>query len=191
MAEKGRIACLLATGFEDSEFRVPYDRLREAGYLVEIVGVEEGKQLLGYRGREKVKTELSIDEADVNDYDGLLIPGGQSPEHLRINDEVVKFVKDFNATGKPIAAVCHGPQLLLSANLVKGRTMTAWPTVQGDLAKAGADVRDDQVVIDHNWITSRKPEDLEVFSRVLVGALNHLVQREQVGTVHHPAPDLG
>lgn len=167
----GKVACLLASGFEDSEFRVPYDRLRAAGYTVEIIGVRAREELKGYRGKETVKAEKAIDEVKPQDYQALLIPGGQSPDHLRADPRVVQFVKVFDALKRPIAAVCHGPQLLLSARLVKGRTLTAWKTVQDDLEQAGAKVLDQPVVIDQNWITSRQPEDLEKFSEALIQAL--------------------
>jgi protease I len=166
-----KIACLLADGFEDSEFRVPYDRLRDAHYDVEIVGARAGQELSGYKKHETATTDLSIDDADPESYDGLLIPGGQSPDHLRADPRFVDFVKKFDATGRPLAAVCHGPQLLLSAELQRGRTLTAWSTVQGDLRQAGAHVKDEPVVVDGNWITSRKPDDLAAFSSKLIEEL--------------------
>jgi protease I len=132
----GRIACILAEGFEDSEFRVPYDRLRKEGFQVDIIGVEAGKELRGKNGKEKVRVVMAFDRSK-----------------------------------KLIAAVCHGPQLLMTAGLVKGRTLTAWSTVQGDLKLAGANVKDEPVVKDGNWITSRKPEDLEQFSEAIVRSL--------------------
>jgi protease I len=110
---------------------------------------------------------------------GLLIPGGYSPDKLRADDRFVKFVRDFDATKRPIAAVCHGPQLLLTAELVQGRTLTAWKTIQGDLRQAGARVQDQEVVVDDNWITSRKPDDLEAFSAKLIEELGE--QEERTG----------
>lgn len=169
--EKGTIACLLGADFEDSEFRVPYDRLTEAGFKVEIISTEAGKQLEGKAGNEVVRAEKSIQDAKPEDYQALLIPGGYSPDHLRHDPRVVDFVKAFDALRRPLAAVCHGPQLLMSAGLVKGRTLTAWSTVQGDLKLAGANVKDEPVVIDEMWITSRKPADLEAFSQALLRAL--------------------
>ncbi len=137
-SKHGKVACLLAAGFEDSEFRVPVDRLREAGYQVDVIGMKAGEKLHGEKGKETVTTDLGIDDADVDRYVGLLIPGGYSPDKLRADDRFVQFVKDFDATKRPLAAVCHGPQLLLTAELTKGRTLTAWTTVQGDLRQAGA-----------------------------------------------------
>jgi protease I len=168
---QGRIACLLGPGFEDSEFRVPYDAVKNAGYQVDIIGPKAGMELKGYKGKETVKAEKGIDEVRPDDYQALLIPGGHSPDQLRKDKKIVEFVKKFDALKRPLAAVCHGPQLLLTARLVKGRTLTAWETVQGDLEQAGANVKDQEVVIDQNWITSRKPEDLKAFSDALLNAL--------------------
>ena len=129
---QGRIACLLGGGFEDSEFRIPYDRLRKEGFQVDIIGPKAGMELKGYKGKETVKADKGIDEVRPEDYLGLLIPGGQSPDHLRVDQRFVEFVKRFDALKRPIAAVCHGPQLLLSARLVRGssilRTSTRAPS---------------------------------------------------------------
>jgi protease I len=118
--------------------------------------------------------DLSIDEADVDSYEGLLIPGGHSPDYLRADDRFVEFVRAFDATGRPLAAVCHGPQLLLTAELQAGRTLTAWKTIQGDLRQAGANVVDRDVVVDDNWITSRKPDDLHAFTSKFIERLGEL-----------------
>jgi len=166
-----KIACLLGQGFEDSEFRVPYDRLRKEGYQVDVIGAKAGEELKGYKGKETVKVEKAIDSVDPEDYDALLIPGGQSPDHLRVDKRFVQFTKNFDASGKLIAAVCHGPQLLAAAHLVKGRTLTAWSTVMDDLQQMGANVRDEEVVRDRNWITSRKPDDLPAFSSAIIETL--------------------
>jgi len=168
---QGRIACLLGPGFEDSEFRVPYDALKNAGYQVDIISMKAGTELKGYKGKETVKAEKGIDEVRAEDYQGVLIPGGHSPDQIRKDKKIVEFVKKFDATKRPLAAVCHGPQVLLTARLVRGRTLTAWETVQGDLEQAGANVKDQEVVVDQNWITSRKPEDLKAFSDAFLNAL--------------------
>jgi protease I len=166
-----RIACVLAQGFEDSEFRVPYDRLKGEGYRVDIIGLKAGEELKGYKGKEKVKAEKAVDRVKPEDYDALLIPGGKSPDHLRVDERMLEFVKAFETDGKLIAAVCHGPQLLMAAHLTRGRTLTAWPTVQDDLKRVGANVKDEAVVIDRNWITSRNPGDLQQFSDAIVDHL--------------------
>jgi protease I len=177
MAEKGKIACLLANDFEDSEFQIPCDWLSAAGYAVEIIGAKAGELLKGEKGRTTAVVDLGIDEADVDEYEGLLIPGGYSPDKLRADDRFVEFVRAFDATGRPLAAVCHGAQLLLTAELQSGRTLTAWSTVQGDLRQAGAHVVDRDVVVDDNWITSRKPDDLEAFTSRFVEELGELEER--------------
>jgi protease I len=184
-----KIACVLGQGFEDSEFRVPYDRLKKEGYQVDVIGLKAGEELKGYKGKEKVKAEKSIDQVKADDYDALLIPGGQSPDHLRIDRRMVELVRRFEEEGKPIAAVCHGPQLLIAAHLVKGRTLTAWQTIQDDLRQIGANVKDEPVVKDRNWITSRKPDDLQQFSDALVEELEsgERSQRPSQGT-GAPAP---
>jgi protease I len=166
-----KIAFLLGEGFEDSEFRVPYDRLREAGYTVDVIGAQAGQELKGYRGKEKARTDRGIDEVRPDDYAALVLPGGQSPDHLRADRRFVQFVQRFDDTGRPLAAVCHGPQLLITAGLVRGRTLTAWKTIQDDLRQVGANVVDRPVVIDRNWITSRQPDDLEAFSGAVLEAL--------------------
>ena len=169
--QKKRVACVLAAGFEDSEFRIPFDRLTQAGLQVDVIGAEAGQELLGKSGKEKVKTTHGIGSVKVEDYAELLIPGGHSPDQLRADARFVDFVRRFDATGRPVAAVCHGPQLLISAGLVKGRTLTAWKTIQDDLRLMGANVKDEEVVEDRNWITSRKPEDLNAFSAAALRAI--------------------
>lgn len=183
----GRVACLLAAGFEDSELRVPLDRLRQAGYLVEIIGARAGERLEGERKREVVTTDFGIDEVQVGDYEGLLIPGGHSPDKLRADRRFVDFVKDFDRTGRPLAAVCHGPQLLLAAELQRGRTLTAWKTIQSDLRQAGAEVKDQAVVVDGNWITSRQPDDLQAFSSKFIEELGNLEERGEWQPATAPA----
>lgn len=164
-----RIACILAGGFEDSEFRVPYDAFRDAGHEVSIIGFEQGKKISGKQGKEKVKADAGVDEVTPDRFDALFIPGGYSPDHLRVDRRFVDFVKGF--ANKPIFAICHGPQILISADMVKGRRMTAWPTIQVDLRYAGADVVDAVVVVDRNLVTSRKPDDLPAFTRAALETL--------------------
>ncbi len=158
-----KIACVLGPDFEDSEFRVPFDRFVAGGHKVTVIGLERGATLHGKKGIEKIDADLGIDEARAEDFDALFIPGGHSPDALRGDERVVAFTEGF--ADKPIFAVCHGPQLLLSAGMVKGRTMTAWKTVQGDLKYAGARVLDKEVVVDRKLVTSRKPDDLDAFTR--------------------------
>ena len=166
-----QIACVLADGFEDSEMRIPFDALVRAGHDVVIVGGARGEEVAGMKGHEKVKVDLGIEDAKNQRFDGLLIPGGHSPDTLRADPRFVDFVSTLDKAGTPIFAVCHGPQLLITAERVKDRRMTAWQTIQGDLKNAGANVVDEQVVIDGNLVTSRKPEDLQAFSEAAVAML--------------------
>ncbi len=179
MAQQARIACVIADGFEDSEFRIPYDRLRSQGYEVELIGSKVGQEVRGKRGKERVTIEKEIGQARADDYVALFIPGGYSPDHLRIDRRFAELARAFDARQKPIAAVCHGPQLLITAGLVKGRTLTAWPTIQEDLRQLGANVKDEPVVVDRNWITSRKPDDLRAFTDAILDRLGHGAQAAQ------------
>lgn len=181
---KEKIAFVLAPMFEDAEFKIPYDRLRSAGYVVEVIGAQAGEELKGVQGKEKVKTDKAITDVQPGDYVALVIPGGFSPDKLRADSRFVEFVKDFDAQHRPLAAICHGPQLLEAAHLVRGRTLTAWSTVQDDLSQMGAHVRDEAVVTDDNWITSRKPEDGEQFAAAIIDALKSEGSRR--GTASSP-----
>ena len=156
-----RIACVLAEGFEDSEFKKPYDAFRDTGHEVVVIGAKKGDKIEGKKGKEKTKADLGIDEARREEFQALFIPGGHSPDMLRADPRFVEFVRAFE--DKPILAICHGPQLLMTADLVEGRHMTAWKTVQHDLECAGADVVDEEVVVDGNLVTSRQPDDIPAF----------------------------
>jgi protease I len=158
-----RIAMPVAEGFEDSEFTVSYDRLSEAGHHITVFGPKAGEVVAGKRGQATARIETTAQKLDPGSFDALVIPGGHAPDKLRLDRNVVEFVRRFAETGKTIAAVCHGPQLLIEADLVKGRTMTSWPSVRKDLENAGAHWRDKPVIEDGNLITSRKPADLDAF----------------------------
>jgi protease I len=168
---KLKIAFILAPLFEETEFSIPFARLQSAGYSIDVVGAEAGTELKGVHGKETITTNKAIEDAKPGDYAALVIPGGFSPDKLRADARFVQFVRSFDAQRRPLAAICHGPQLLEAAHLVRGRTLTAWTTVQDDLRQMGAVVRDDPVVTDGNWITSRKPEDAEQFSAAIIKAL--------------------
>lgn len=160
-----KVACVLANGFEDSEFKQPYDALKQAGHDLTIVGVAAGQQLNGDKGRETATVERSFSDVRPGDFDALLIPGGFSPDRLRAQPAAVAFVKAFFDAQKPVLAICHGPQLLITAGAYKGHRMTAWKTIQADLKLLGADVVDEEVVVDRNLVTSRQPQDLPAFIR--------------------------
>ncbi len=165
------IAFVVADDFEDSEFRVPFDALLQAGHAIKILGTQAGEKVKGYKGKESITVDESVSDKDVNDFDALVIPGGFSPDRLRTNENVVAFVKAFCESGKIVAAVCHGPQLLIEAEQVRGRTLTSWPSVKKDLQNAGAHWVNQEVVVDGALITSRRPGDLVAFSEAILKAL--------------------
>jgi protease I len=160
-----RVACVLANGFEDSEFKQPYDALKQAGHEVTIIGMQAGQQLNGDKGTETATPEKAFSDVSPDQFDALFIPGGFSPDRLRAQPAPVAFVKAFFEKEKPILAICHGPQLFITAGTYKGHRLTAWKTIQGDLALVGADVVDQEVVVDRNLVTSRQPQDLPAFIR--------------------------
>ncbi|HYX45184.1 MAG TPA: type 1 glutamine amidotransferase domain-containing protein [Acidimicrobiales bacterium] len=166
-----KVAFVLADMFEDSEFRVPYDRLRDAGHEVTVVGQEAGKELEGKQGEERVTPDASADSASAGDFDALVIPGGYSPDKLRTHEGLVKFVRAFFDADKPVAAICHAGSLLVEADAVRGRQVTSWPSVRTDLVNAGAEWVDREVVEDGNLITSRNPDDLDAFTAAILGRL--------------------
>ncbi|MFD2612255.1 type 1 glutamine amidotransferase domain-containing protein [Paenibacillus gansuensis] len=166
-----KIAFLLASEFEDSEMQVPYDQLKEAGHEAVIIGLTQGEELYGKNKTVSYQTELSIADARPMDYDAVVIPGGSSPEGLRTDEKILNFVKDINISGKPIAAICHGPQILISAKLVQGRTMTCYPPLKDDLVNAGARFVDQEAVVDGNFITSRSPQDEPAFVQEILKKL--------------------
>lgn len=165
-----RIACVLGPGFEDSEFKVPYDEFRKAGHEVVVIGSKKGETLEGDKGKEKAQADVGIDDVTPEDFDALFIPGGHSPDKLRANPKFVAFVRGFES--KPILAICHGPQLLMAADMVDGRRLTAWKTIQGDLRYTDADVVDEEVVVDGNLVTSRQPQDIPAFVRASLDMLS-------------------
>ncbi len=169
-----RIACVLDSGFEDSEFKTPFDGLSQAGHEVVVIGLEAGKELKGKGGQVTTRSDKSFDDVRAEDFDALLIPGGYSPDHLRADPRAVAFTKAFAAADKPILAVCHGPQLLTTAEAISGRKLTAWQTIQDDLRRMGENVVDEEVVVDGNLVTSRKPDDLGAFTRESVALLSRV-----------------
>lgn len=166
-----KIAVPLAGGFEDSELTEPVDALIKAGHDVVIIGKKAGEQLRGKRGKATASTHRAAKDCSSEQFDAMMIPGGHSPDTLRTDDDVVNLVRGFMASNKPIAAVCHGPQLLIEADAVRGKQMTSWPSVKTDLVNAGANWMDAPVVEDGNLITSRNPDDLPAFSQALLDRL--------------------
>jgi protease I len=166
-----KIAILVDRMFEDSELRVPLDRLREAGHHVDILGLHAGVEVVGKQGQEHVRIEKAVRDVSAKDYDALVIPGGYSPDHLRVDLGAVRFTRAMALANKPVAAVCHAPWMLIEADLVDDRMVTSWPSVRTDLLNAGARWVDREVVVDGNIITSRKPDDLPAFSDAILRQL--------------------
>jgi protease I len=167
-----RVAMLVEDGFEDRELTGPRDALREAGVTVVLVGPTAGTEFTGKRGQAVVTSELAAGSARMKDFDALVIPGGHAPDKMRMRHAMVDLARDAMESGKPVAAICHGPQLLISANALRGRTLTCWPSIAIDVKNAGGLYVDKPVVEDGNLITSRKPDDVPVFSEAIIRALS-------------------
>jgi protease I len=166
-----RIAILATDGFEQSELLEPKRALEQAGALVKIVSPRDGEIKAWNKTDwgESVRVDSSLEEAEPNDFDGLVLPGGvMNPDKLRMNERAVEFVRHFVTSGKPIAAICHGPWTLIETGGVKGRTMTSYLSIKTDLINAGAHWIDQEVVVDNGWVTSRKPDDLTAFCRKMI-----------------------
>ncbi|CAH1196783.1 Protein/nucleic acid deglycase 2 [Paenibacillus auburnensis] len=166
-----KVAFLLASGFEDSEMKVPYDEVIQAGHQAEIIGLKKNETLLGKKGNVSYAADKAISEVKASEYDAIVIPGGSSPENLRLDQDVLAFVKEADRAGTPIASICHGPQILISADLLQGRTITSYPPLKDDVVNAGAEFKDEEVVVDGNYITSRTPKDEPAFVRELLKVL--------------------
>ena len=169
-----RIMILATNGFEQSELEKPKAALEEAGFETVVVSPEDG-QINGWQDKDwgdAVKVDLTLDEAEAADFDALVLPGGQmNPDILRMEDKAVQLVKDFCASGKTVAAICHGPWLLAEAGVIEGKTVTSWPSIRTDLKNAGANVVDKEVATDGNLITSRNPDDIPAFNTAIIAAL--------------------
>jgi protease I len=166
-----RIAMLVEQEFEDSELSGPRDALLAAGAAVVLVGPIAGVEYRGKRGDTVVTSELAAGAARMKDFDALVIPGGHAPDKMRMRHAMVDLARDAMDAGKPVAAICHGPQLLISADTLRGRTLTCWPSIAIDVKNAGGLYVDRPVVEDGNLITSRKPDDVRVFSEAIVRAV--------------------
>jgi protease I len=166
-----KIAILATDGFEQSELEVPQKKLREAGATVDVVSPKSG-EIKGWDMKDwgrPVKVDKTLDEVSAQDYDAIVLPGGQiNPDYLRVNQQAIAFIKDFYSAGKVVAAVCHAPWLLIEAGIVKGHRATSYKSIKTDIINAGGEWVDEQVVTDEGLITSRQPSDLEAFSAKIV-----------------------
>jgi protease I len=166
-----RVAMLVEEEFEDRELTGPLEALRAAGATVTLVGSTAGTEYRGKRGQAHVKADIAAGSAKIADFDAVVIPGGHAPDRMRMRHAMVDLARDAMEAGKPVAAICHGPQLLISAGSLRGRTLTCWPSIAIDVKNAGGLYVDKPVVEDGNLITSRKPDDVPVFSDAIIRAL--------------------
>src|SRR6201995_2813916 len=177
-----KIAILAANGFEQSELEVPRDTLKAAGAIVEIVSLQAG-EIKGWDKKDwgrSVNVDKTLDQASANDYDALVLPGGQiNPDLLRVEPKALSFIKEIFNAKKVVAAVCHAPWLLIETGIAKDRKMTSFKSIKTDVANAGAKWEDSEVVVDQGVITSRNPGDLESFSAKII---------EEIKEGRHPHP---
>jgi protease I len=177
MAKK--VLILATDGFEQVELTDPKQALEQAGIATTVASPKSG-EIKGWDQTDwgdSMKVDATLDEVSADQFDALLLPGGQiNPDKLRLEEKAVALVKQFVASGKPVAAICHGPWLLVEADVVKGKTVTSWPSIRTDLRNAGANVVDQEVAIDGQFITSRKPDDIPAFSKALIEAVQATVE---------------
>lgn len=169
---KGKKIAILATdGFEQAELMEPRKALDDAGAQTVVIAPKGGK-IKGWKTKdwgETVNVDKELSQADVHDYDALVLPGGvMNPDHLRMDPKAVDFVGQFVKSGKPVAAICHGPWMLIETGALRGKTITSWPSLKTDLKNAGANWVDQEVARDGQFITSRKPEDIPAFTRAII-----------------------
>jgi len=169
--EGKKIAILADNGFEQVELEKPKAALEQEGAVTHVISPQK-EEVKGWEKTDwgtPVKVDVNLSKAQAADYDALLLPGGvMNPDHLRTNKEAVNFVKEFMQTGKPIAAICHGPWTLIETGLLVGRTMTSYPSISTDLKNAGVNWVDEEVVVDKGLVTSRKPDDIPAFNQKMV-----------------------
>ena len=161
-----KIACLITDMFEDMEYTEPAQAFQNEGHQVVTVEKEKGKQVKGKQGKAQITIDETIDNVKPEDFDALFIPGGFSPDQLRADERFVRFARHFMDEKKPVFAICHGPQLLITAKKLERRVATGYKSIQVDMEYAGADVKDDEVVVCQNQlVTSRQPDDIPAFNR--------------------------
>ena len=177
-----RVAVLATDGFEQSELFEPKKALEEAGATVRIVSLKSG-EIKGWNHTNwgaSIDVDLTVDEANADDFDALQLPGGvMNPDKLRMNEQAVNFIKAFFDAGKPVGAICHAPWTLIEAGVVRGRTVTSWASLRTDLENAGAKWVDQEVVTDNGLVTSRKPDDIPAFNEKIIEEFAEGVHRRQ------------
>ena len=193
MADKlqGKRVAFLATDMvEQVELTEPWTAVQEAGGTPELVSLRDG-EIQAFNHYDKADTfrvDKTVEEARVDDYDALVIPGGVgNPDELRTDENAVQFVRDFFEQGKPVGAICHGPWVLVEAGVVRARRITSWPSLQTDIRNAGGEWVDEQVVVDNGLVTSRKPDDLPAFTEKIVEEFCEGRHAEQAASIHADA----
>jgi protease I len=187
-----KIAFLAADAFEESELMKPWEALKAAGAQVELVSLDDG-EITALNEQElkpgkSMQVDKTVEEADASDYAGLVLPGGVgNPDKLRADENAVNFVREFFEQGKPVGAICHGPWTLVEAGVLRGRTVTSYPSIQTDIRNAGGNWVDEEVHVDGGLVTSRKPDDLDAFSRKLVEEFVEGEHEQQKRSVHAEA----
>ncbi len=173
-----RIAVLIGKDFEDSEYLKPAVAFKQAGHELVHIGLQKGEIVKGKKQGTPVQIDMDVKDAVVNYFGALLIPGGYSPDNLRAHDEPVRFVKEFVESGKPVFAICHAPQLLISAQVLGGRKVTGYKSIIQDIKNAGAQFIDAEVVEDDNLVSSRNPNDIPAFIEASLNKLKSAVEVE-------------
>ncbi len=166
-----KIAAILTDWFEDSEHTGPAEAFEKAGHTVITVGPEAGRTVRGKKSATEVKIDRAVADVKHDEFDALLIPGGFSPDILRVDEKAVEFVRTFVDAGKPVFAICHAPQLLITADVLRGRTITGYTSIIQDIKNAGANFVDQEVVVDGNLVSSRNPGDLPEFIKACLKKL--------------------
>lgn len=183
-----KVAILTETGFEEVELTSPKKALEEAGAEVHIVSPQKDKVKAWDHDHWSIElpVDVTLDNAKATDYDALMIPGGViNPDKMRVNPDCVEFVQQFLETGKPVAAICHGPQLLIETGMISGRNMTSYPSIKTDLENAGVIWEDKEVVVDNGLVTSRSPKDLEAFNNKMI---EEIKEGKHTPSVFTPTP---
>jgi protease I len=158
-----RIAVIITDMFEDSEYSEPAAAFKKAGHQLVHIGLKAGQTVTGKKQATPVEIDKAVKDVSAEEFDALLIPGGYSPDKLRVDEDAVRFAKQFVESGKPVFAICHAPQLLITADAIRGRKITGWKSVIQDIKNAGAEFIDSEVVVDGNLVSSRSPADLPAF----------------------------
>jgi protease I len=183
---EARILIVATDGFEEWELFGPREILQKRGAEVVLASpkLDPIQATVHDDPGKTIRPDLTVDQANADDFDALILPGGvRNPDHLRMNVRAIQLIKDFAAQGKPVAAICHGPWLLVEADLLRGRTATSWPSIRTDLRNAGANVVDEAVAVDKNIITSRKPDDVEPFTEAIIDLVENA---PEVSEIHNP-----